>query len=271
LNYPGFIGLGVMGAPMARNLIKAGHRLPVFDIVRERVIELAVDGAKACHSAREVAENCSQLFLMVRDQHEVESVLFSEHGAAGGLRAGSTVVVSSSIPAAAIRALAQRLGERGVQVMDAPVSGGSDGAKAATLAIMVGGEAEVFERVLPLLLCMGDNISLVGPAGSGQVAKAANQVIVALTRAGIGEALLLAREDGIQPDRLIEALIGGAADSPILRSYGARVAATNDPIEFASPVISKDMAAVQSRVQELGLQLPFTELVGRMYQQHGLQ
>jgi len=265
----GFIGLGVMGMPMAHNLIKAGHKLSVFDIVSERTHNLALHGATVCSSAREVAEKSSIMFLMVRDQQEVNTVLFAEQGAKDGLREGSTVVISSSISAAAVRIIAQRLNEQGVSVLDAPVSGGRDGAWAATLAIMTGGEQEVFDRVMPFLCCMGENITSVGDAGSGQVAKAANQVIVALTRAAIGEAFRLAKEDGVEPERVRQALMSGAAESASLRSYGARVAAADNPIEFRSPVIGKDMANIRSRVHELGLQLPFTELIGEMYVEYG--
>jgi 2-hydroxy-3-oxopropionate reductase len=219
-----------------------------------------------------VAEKSSILFLMVRDQQEVNTVLFGGQGAKDGLRKGSTVVISSSISAAAVRVVAQRLNEQGVSVLDAPVSGGRDGARAATLTIMTGGEQSVFDRVMPFLCCIGANITLVGNVGnvgSGQVAKAANQIIVALTRAAIGEAFRLANEEGIEPERIRQALMSGAAESTSLRSYGARVAAADNPIEFRSPVIGKDMANIRSRVHELGLQLPFTELIGEMYLEYG--
>lgn len=269
MDYPGFIGLGVMGEPMAQNLISAGYKLPVFDIVPERMHYLTLRGATPCHSARAVAESCSILFLMVRDQREIDTALFGEQGATAGMRSGGIVVIMSSISAPAALRVARRLHEHGVSLLDAPVSGGREGAKAATLAIMAGSEPEVFERVAPFLRSMGKNITHVGGVGSGQVAKAANQLIVAVTRAAIGEAIRMVVAEGIPAERVLPALEGGAADCASLRSYAPRMVAAEDPVEFGSPIIAKDMASLRARIQELNLEMPFSELVGRMYLEYG--
>ena len=261
----GFIGLGVMGNPMVRHLIHAGYPVAIYDRDASRTRAVADAGGIPQADPRAVAADCEILVLMVLDQSDVDAALFGERGAAQGLRPGSLVIVMSTIPATAMQGISERLAHHEVALIDAPVSGGRDGAAAGTLAIMVGGEPTDVQRALPLLSHFGENVTHVGPLGSGQVAKAANQVIVALTRAAVGEALLLAGVGGADPEIVRRALLGGAAQSTILENYGARISAAEHPVEFSSAVISKDLKQVVDTARTLGLSLPFTELVAQCY------
>jgi 2-hydroxy-3-oxopropionate reductase len=261
----GFIGLGTMGAPMASHLAAAGYPLWVCDLDPERMDDAVDAGALACADPRAVAEHCELLVLMVLNLNDVESALFGARGAADGLAPGSLVIIMSTIPAEAVRDIAERLADRSVSVIDAPVSGGKEGAQAADLTIMVGGTDADFRRAMPLLKQLGKNITHVGDCGSGQVAKSANQVIVALNRAAVGEALLLAARAGADPETVRRALMGGHAQSATLENYGARMTAAEHPVEFGSAVISKDLKLVVDMAGALGLHLPFTELVAKCY------
>ena len=218
----GFVGLGIMGAPMAGHLLKAGHR--VFVHTRSKVPEaLLAAGAVACPNARSVAQQAGTVFTMLPDTPDVEQVLFGEQGLASGLSAGKTVVDMSSISPIATKVFAQRINALGADYLDAPVSGGEVGARNATLSIMVGGPDAVFERVKPLFELMGKNITLVGGNGDGQTAKVANQIIVALNIEAVAEALLFAARAGADPARVRQALMGGFAASRILEVHGERM------------------------------------------------
>ena len=206
----GFVGLGIMGTPMAENLIKAGHELFLFSIpsIPESLINA---GGKACASGKEVAQNSEVIFIMVPDTPHVAAALFDANGIAEGLSAGKTVVDMSSISPIETKEFAQKINALGCEYLDAPVSGGEVGAKNATLSIMVGGKEETFNKIKPLFEKMGKNITLVGGNGDGQTAKVANQIIVALNIEAVAEALLFASKAGADPAKVREALMGGFA------------------------------------------------------------
>ena len=225
----GFIGLGIMGTPMAGNLIKGGHT--VFTHTRgETPAVLLEAGARPCASGAEVAHNADIVITMVPDTPHVEDVLFKPDGVAAGLSRGKIVVDMSSISPVATKDFARRINALGCEYLDAPVSGGEVGAKAATLTIMVGGSAAAFDKVRPVFELMGKNITLVGGNGDGQTCKVANQIIVALNIEAVGEALLLAAKAGADPAKVRQALMGGFANSRILEVHGERmVKRTFDP------------------------------------------
>ncbi|SOZ18132.1 2-hydroxy-3-oxopropionate reductase (Tartronate semialdehyde reductase) (TSAR) [Cupriavidus taiwanensis] len=256
----GFIGLGVMGKPMVRHLVDGGHS--VFAHSRSGVPQDLQDaGVKACASAEDVARQSETIILMLPDTPDVEKVLFGERGVADGLAdtaGGVTVIDMSSISPIATREFARCIEAIGADYIDAPVSGGEVGARAGTLSIMAGGKQEVFDRVLPILQLMGKNITRVGAAGDGQVAKVANQVIVALTIEAVGEALVLAARAGADPARVREALMGGFASSRILEVHGERmIRRTFDP-GFRIALHQKDLELALSTARELGVGLPNT-------------
>lgn len=259
----GFIGTGVMGEPMARNLLRAGHALCVHDAIAAQMASLVAGGAVPCENAAQVVRNTSIIFLMVRDAAQVENVVFGGNGAAQALTPAHTLVCMSSLPAAYMRDLAIRL--RDVPVLDAPVSGGKSGAAAAELAIMVGGAEEDFQSIEPFLRLMGTTVTRVGAIGSGQTAKAANQIIVAITRAAVGEALLFAARDGADPEKVRQALAGGLADSATLATYGPRICALDNPVRFDSPILKKDINNVVAAAAALGVELPCATLVRDCY------
>lgn len=255
----GFIGLGIMGRPMALNLVKAGHQLRVHARRPESMEPLAAAGAVACDSPAALAGVADVIFTMVSDTPDVEQVIFGPDGVIGGARQGSVVVDMSTISPSVTRSMAQRLAQHGVAMLDAPVSGGEAGAVNATLSIMVGGEPGVFQRVLPLFRAMGTNIVHIGPNGAGQVCKACNQIVVGATIAGVAEAILLARAAGVDPLRVREALLGGFASSRILEVHGRRMIEGDFNPGFKARLHQKDMGLVNDAARELGLTLPGAE------------
>lgn len=261
----GFIGTGAMGCPMACRLLDAGHQVYVYDIVGANVATLRAAGAVACESAAQVARKARVVFLMVGTAAEVEEVLFESGAAAEQLGEGQLVVCMSTIEAAVARRIAQRLGQRNVGFLDAPVSGGTTGARDGSLTIMVGGNKADYDAALPLFKLMGGNINLIGSHGYGQTAKAANQIIVVLTRAAVGEALLFAQRDGADPETVRRALLGGYAQSHTLEHYALRLRGRDNPVEFGSAILKKDLNGIVEAADELGIKLPFTRLVQQMY------
>lgn len=253
----GFIGLGIMGKPMAGHLLAASHEL--FAYSRSGVpAELVEAGAKACASPNEVAQQADVVFIMVPDTPHVEQVLFGEEGVCDALRTGQVVVDMSSISPIATKGFAQRVQATGAEYLDAPVSGGEVGAKAASLTIMVGGKSDVFERVQPFFACMGKNITLIGDVGSGQTCKVANQIVVALTIEAVGEALLFASKAGADPAKVRQALMGGLATSRILELHGERmIKRTFDP-GFRIELHQKDLNLALEGAKSMGLSLPNT-------------
>jgi 2-hydroxy-3-oxopropionate reductase len=268
----GFIGLGIMGAPMALHLINAGHRVHVHTRSAVRP-EVAAGAASVCGSPREVAERADVVFLMLPDTPDVAQVLFGERGVAEGMSAGKVVVDMSSISPIETKGFAERIEALGCAYLDAPVSGGEVGAKAASLTIMVGGTAEGFARVQPLFALMGKNITHVGGHGAGQVTKVANQMIVALTIAAVGEALTFARKAGADPAKVRQALMGGFASSRILEVHGERMLQRTFAPGFRIRLHQKDLQLALSGAKALGVALPQTAGVAQLMQvcaAHGL-
>jgi 2-hydroxy-3-oxopropionate reductase len=253
----GFVGLGIMGRPMAGQLIKGGHE--VFLHSRSGVPgELLEAGGNACDSPRAVAEQAEVVVTMLPDTPDVERVLFGEGGVAEGLSAGKTVVDMSSISPQATKDFARRINELGCDYVDAPVSGGEVGAKAGTLTIMCGGPDAAFARVKPLFELMGKNITLVGGVGDGQTTKVANQIIVAVTIEAVAEALVFASKNGADPAKVREALMGGFANSRILEVHGDRMVKRTFAPGFRIELHQKDLGLALDGGRALGIHLPAT-------------
>ncbi len=265
----GFIGLGIMGAPMAGHLIAAGHT--VYLQTRSKVPAALIDaGGVACTTAQEVAEQADIVFMMLPDTPDVEEVLFGKTGVAAGLAnskaKGKVVVDMSSISPMETKRFAKAVNDLGCDYLDAPVSGGEVGAKAASLTIMVGGDEAVFARVKPLLELMGKNINLVGGNGDGQTTKVANQIIVALNIAAVGEALLFASKAGADPARVRQALMGGFAASRILEVHGERMIKRTFNPGFRIALHQKDLGLALSGAKEMGVALPQTASAAQLMQ-----
>src|SRR6266542_744919 len=253
----GFIGLGIMGAPMAGHLIKGGHKVFLYSI--PSIPQALVDaGGIACESSRQVAQKADIIITMVPDTPHVETALFAENGVASGLGKGKIVVDMSSISPIATKTFAQKINALGCEYLDAPVSGGEVGAKAASLTIMVGGSEAAFAKVKPLFELMGKNITLVGGNGDGQTTKVANQIIVALTIEAVGEALLFAAKAGADPANVRKALMGGFASSRILEVHGERMLQRRFDPGFRIELHQKDLNLALQGAKELKLTLPNT-------------
>jgi len=269
----GFVGLGIMGAPMALHLINAGHQLFVFTHGKLHP-EIAASSATQCTSARGVAERADIVFTMVPDTPDVDAVLFGETGVASGLTKGKTVVDMSSISPIETKTFAKKINALGCDYLDAPVSGGEVGAKAASLTIMVGGPQAAFDRVKPLFDLMGKNITLVGGNGDGQTTKVANQIIVALNIAAVGEALVFASKAGADPAKVRQALMGGFAASRILEVHGERMIKRTFNPGFRIGLHQKDLNLALQGAKALGVALPNTANAAQLMQAcaaHGLQ
>jgi 2-hydroxy-3-oxopropionate reductase len=261
----GFIGLGIMGKPMAAHLVKAGHTVHVCDVVEEPVKYICSLGGKACTCCREVAQKSEIIIIMVPDTPDVEKVLFGPDGLCEGLKPGQIVVDMSSISPIATKDFAKRLAAVGVKMLDAPVSGGQVGAEQATLSIMVGGPADLFDQIKPLFQLMGKNIVHVGGHGDGQTAKVANQIVVALTIEAVSEALLFASKAGADPARVREALMGGFAHSRILELHGERMIKRTFNPGFRIRLHQKDLNLALSSARSLGLSLPNTATAQELF------
>jgi len=261
----GFIGLGIMGKPMASHLVKAGHTVHVCDLVEESVKLLCSLGAKACSCCKEVAQKCDIIFIMVPDTPDVEAVLFGAEGVAEGLKPGSIVVDMSSISPIATKEFAKKLAAMGVKMLDAPVSGGQVGAENATLSIMVGGPVDVFNQIKPYFERMGKNIVHIGDHGDGQTCKVANQIVVALTIEAVGEALLFASKAGADPAKVRAALLGGFAQSRILELHGERMIKHAFNPGFRIRLHQKDLNLALESARSLGLSLPNTSLAQELF------
>jgi 2-hydroxy-3-oxopropionate reductase len=257
----GFVGLGIMGRPMALNLRKAGHALWVYARRAESLQPLLDAGATACDSPQDVAAKADICFICVSDTPDVEQVILGEKGLVHSLRRGAVVVDMSTISPAATRRFAEELDKHGAAMLDAPVSGGEVGAVNGTLSIMAGGKPEVFARVLPFFETMGKNIVLVGDNGAGQVAKACNQIVVALTLEGVSEALIFARRNGVDAAKVREALMGGFAGSKILELHGKRMLEKDFKPGFKVKLYQKDLRIVIEDAHKLGVGLPGTALM----------
>jgi 2-hydroxy-3-oxopropionate reductase len=261
----GFIGLGIMGAPMAGHLLKAGHQL--FVHTRGKVPpELGEAGAVVCAHGKQVAERADVIFTMVPDTPDVHKALFGDNGVAAGLAAGKLVVDMSSISPIETKEFAKAIRALGCEYLDAPVSGGEVGAKAASLTIMVGGSEAAFARAKPLFELMGKNITLVGDCGAGQITKVANQIIVALNIAAVGEALVFASKAGADPARVRQALMGGFAASRILEVHGERMIKRTFNPGFRIALHQKDLNLALQGARALGVALPQTAGAAQLMQ-----
>ena len=260
----GFIGLGIMGKPMARNLLKAGYSLVIHNRSRAAVDELSKEGAQVAASAQEVASRSEVIITMLPDSPDVELVCAGERGVFAGVKAGSLLIDMSSISPVVARKLAAMAKTLGCDMLDAPVSGGEAGAIGATLSIMIGGAASAVERAMPILQALGKNIVYVGGAGAGQVAKAANQMVVGTTIAIVGEALVLAAKAGVDPAKVRHALLGGFAQSKILEAHGQKMLDRNFKPGFRIRLHEKDMKIALATGSEYGVPLMVTGVVGQM-------
>ena len=259
----GFIGLGIMGAPMAQHLLAAGHEL--FVPKRSKVPE-ALSAATVCATNADVARAAEVIILMLPDTPDVDKVLFGKEGVAEGLTKGKTVIDMSSIFPIETKRFALAINELGCDYLDAPVSGGEVGAKAASLTIMIGGDEAVFERIKPLFELMGKNITLVGGNGDGQTTKVANQIIVALNIAAVGEALLFASKAGADPARVRQALMGGFAASRILEVHGERMIKRTFNPGFRIALHQKDLNLALAGAKAMGVALPQTASAAQLMQ-----
>jgi 2-hydroxy-3-oxopropionate reductase len=253
----GFVGLGIMGRPMAANLQAGGHQLFLRDI-NEIPQHLIDDGAIACASAKEVATRSDVIITMVPDTPHVAAALFGSDGVAEGLSEGKIVVDMSSISPMETKRFAKRINEKGCDYLDAPVSGGEVGARQASLTVMVGGPEKAFAKVKPLFELMGKNITLVGDNGDGQTTKVANQIIVALTIEAVGEALLFASRAGADPAKVRQALMGGFANSRVLELHGERMIKRTFEPGFRIELHQKDLNLALQGAKELKISLPNT-------------
>jgi 2-hydroxy-3-oxopropionate reductase len=258
----GFIGLGTMGRPMARNLLIAGYPVVAHNRSRGPVEELSAGGADAANTPAEVAERAAVVITMLPDTSDVEEVVFGASGVMESLRPGSLIVDMSTIRPAIARRIAREAREHGADALDAPVSGGELGAREASLSVMVGGSEDSFGRARPILRSMGRNVTWIGEPGAGQVAKAANQVIVGVTIQAVAEGLLLAARSGVDPARVREALLGGFAQSRILEVHGQRMLDRDFDPGFRSRLHRKDLAIAVDAGREAGVALPSAALVG---------
>lgn len=259
----GFVGLGIMGRPMAINLRKAGHSLWVHGRRAASMQPVVEAGATGCASPEDVAKQADVIFVMVSDTPDVQQVVLAEKGIINGAKRGSIVVDMSTISPAATREMAAELAKRGVEMLDAPVSGGEVGAVNGTLSIMVGGKKEAFDKVLPLFQAMGKNIVHVGDNGAGQVAKACNQIVVALTIEAVSEALTFARKNSVDAAKVRAALMGGFAGSKILEVHGQRMLDNDFKPGFKVKLHQKDLRIVMEDAGKLGLALPGAALVSQ--------
>jgi 2-hydroxy-3-oxopropionate reductase len=261
----GFIGLGIMGKPMAHNLLKAGYPLVVHSRSRPPVDELATAGARPAPSPREVARKSDVVITMLPDSPDVEAVVLGPGGLLEGARPGLIYVDMSTIaPAAAIR-VAEALAEKGVRCLDAPVSGGDVGAQQGTLSIMVGGDQQTFGQVKPLFDILGKSALLCGPTGAGQTVKACNQVLVAVTIAGVSEALTLGAKAGVDPAKIVQVLSGGLARCGVLENRGQRMVQGDFEPGFRLRLHFKDLNIVRQTSRDFGVPLPVTASVHELF------
>jgi 2-hydroxy-3-oxopropionate reductase len=262
----GFVGLGIMGAPMAGHLQKGGHQLFLHDLAPDLPAGLLAGGAIRCNSGRAVAEAADIVILMVPDTPDVEAALFAPDAVAQGLSAGKLLIDMSSISPTATTGFAARINDLGCDYLDAPVSGGSIGAVNGTLTIMAGGPQAAFDRALPLFELMGGTVTLIGTRnGDGQVCKAANQIIVGVTVQAVAEALVLAAKAGADPAKVRQALMGGAASSMILDKHGARMLDRNFEPGFRAELQQKDLNVALSAGRDLGVVLPLAATAESLY------
>ena len=259
-----FIGLGTMGTPMALNILKGGHALTVHNRTREKEARLVKAGATRAASPKEAAEGSEVIITCVSDTPDVETVVLGENGVIHGARPGAVVVDMSTISPAATRKIAEALGEKGVKMIDAPVSGGSEGAQKGTLSIMVGGAAEDVEKIEPVLKTMGKTITHVGPIGAGQLTKAINQIVVAGTYWSVAEGIALGLKAGLDMEKVIQAVGGGAAGSWAFTNRSGNMIENSYPLGFRVTLHRKDLNIALEVARELGVTLPVAAFVDQV-------
>jgi 2-hydroxy-3-oxopropionate reductase len=260
----GFVGLGIMGKPMSRNLMKAGHRLTVFDVVPEAVAAVVADGASAGASAADVASKCDIVITMLPDGPEVDAAILGPGGVLEGAKAGTLIIDMSSISPLVAQKVGAACAAKHVDFLDAPVSGGEPGAIAGTLAIMVGGQPQVFEKAVPVLKAMGASVTLTGGVGAGNVTKLANQIMVACNIAAMGEALVLATKAGLDPEVVFNAIKGGLAGSNVLNAKAPMAIARNFKPGFRIRLHQKDLRNALLAAESMKVALPLTSTVQQM-------
>ena len=260
----GFVGLGIMGKPMAKNLIKAGYSLTVYDIVGENMEEVVTDGATGASPRKEVAATSDKIITMLPDSADAETAILGPNGVLDGASAGSVIVDMSSIAPLVSQKIAVECAKKSVEMLDAPVSGGEPGAINATLSIMVGGKQEVFDQSYDLMKTMGGNVVLTGDIGAGGVTKLANQIIVALNIEALSEAMVLAQRAGVDPEKVFNAIRGGLAGSAVMEAKGPMMLDRNFQAGFRMRLHQKDLRNVLQTAQELNIPLPVTALVQQM-------
>jgi 2-hydroxy-3-oxopropionate reductase len=258
-----FIGLGIMGRPMALHLVKGGHPMRVYARRAEAMQPLVDAGAVACTSPADAAREAQVVFTMVSDTPDVQQVVLGEGGIIEGARTGAIVVDMSTISPMATRTMAQALAVKGIEMLDAPVTGGDVGAINATLSIMVGGKPEVFDMIRPLFELLGRNIVYIGANGAGQVAKGCNQIAGAVTVEAIAEALTLVRKNGVDPDKVRDAMLAGFAHSRVLELYGARMINRDFKPGFKAKLHQKDLRLVVEAAAQLNIALPQSALIAQ--------
>ena len=261
----GFIGLGLMGKPMARNLMKAGYTVTVHNRSRPAVDELAAEGATPAGSPREVAERSDVIIMIVPDSPDVEAVVLGPDGIAEGAREGSLIIDMSTIAPAVATQVAQAVAERGIRMLDAPVSGGDKGAIAGTLSIMVGGDKADFDRAMPIFEALGKTITHCGPSGAGQTVKACNQVVIAMVIQGICEALVLGSKAGVDPNIVVQVLSGGMAQTRVMDLRGSTMIQHVFEPGFKARMHLKDLGIVLQTAREHGAALPGAGLVSQLF------
>jgi 2-hydroxy-3-oxopropionate reductase len=261
----GFIGLGIMGSPMASHLLKAGYKVYAYRVVAGRHEKLVALGAIGVASPEEAAQSADVIITMLPDSPIVEAVILGEKGVLAGLKKGAILIDMSTTSITTTKKIAAALEKAGLVMLDAPVSGGDVGAIEATLSIMVGGPEEAFQKVLPVLRKMGRNITHVGGAGSGQVAKACNQVVVGMTIEAVGEALVFAKKNGADPAKIRDALMGGFAQSRVLELHGRRMVERNFIPGGKVRLHKKDLEIVLEMAREVGIYMPGTALVSQIF------
>ena len=260
----GFVGLGIMGKPMARNLLNAGYSLTVYDIVGSNMEAVVTDGAKGASSSKEVAAASDIVITMLPDSADSERVILGADGVLEGSKRGTVIIDMSSIAPLVSQRIAAACAEQGVEMLDAPVSGGETGAVAGTLAVMVGGKQEVFDKNLDLMKVMGGNIVLTGDIGAGGVTKLANQIIVAANIEALSEALVLSQKAGVDPEKVFNAIRGGLAGSAVMEAKAPMMLSRNFQAGFRIRLHQKDLRNVLHTAEELNIPLPVTSLVQQM-------
>ena len=260
----GFIGLGIMGSPMAKNLMEAGHELVLYNRTKEKAEKLAGDGATVADTPRAVAESSDIIITMLPDSPDVAAVVEGEDGVLEGTKEGSLVVDMSTISPVVARELAGKVREKGASMLDAPVSGGDVGAQGGTLSIMVGGGEEDFERARPLFEVMGKTITHVGEAGAGQVVKACNQIVVALTIEAVSEALVLGSKAGVEPAKILDVLSGGLAGNKVMEVKRDKFLEHSFDPGFRVELHKKDLGIALAAGREYGVTLPVTAIVDQV-------